>query len=492
MPDIYELGVGIVYHSGIDNLIERTADLIDVFELEPQTIWFRESSENSKIKYDISVVERLQTISKPLIFHGVGFPVGGTKPPDKIQIPILQELMDKMKPRWMSEHLSFNTAYNSEGKIFNTNLLLPPRQTTEGAACSIKSVLAMKEDIGIPFAFETGVNYLQPLADELSDGEFIARIAEGTDSYILLDLHNIYANELNGRQSVKQFLNQIPLERVIEIHIAGGFYHDGYYLDAHSGISSDILLEMTEKTVSICPNLKAIIFEMLPEYSSRISINELRDQFKSMREIWRKHRSEAKTKDKTYPLESGTYTKLNYSPYDWEYALGNLVVGQDPGTELGEKLKNDKGIQIFRELLFHFRASIIVSTLKLSSRLLRLSLGEKEFVSLINKFMEEYFPENFPFVVAVQFANFLRKQNLSVKYLDDILEYEETTIKVSSDNTPRTIYFDYNPLPLLRALSNSKLPEESLEAIKMEIEIKPDEQVENPNDLFKLNSVYHS
>jgi len=54
----------------------------------------------------------------------------------------------------------------------------------------------------VPIAIETAVNYLRPRADELGDGEFVAAVAERADCGILLDLHNIYCNALNGRQSV--------------------------------------------------------------------------------------------------------------------------------------------------------------------------------------------------------------------------------------------------------------------------------------------------
>ena len=62
-----------------------------------------------------------------------------------------------------------------------------------------------------------------------------AAVAECADCGILLDLHNLFANGVNGRQSVEEFIAQLPLERVWEIHVAGGVELDGYWLDAHSG-----------------------------------------------------------------------------------------------------------------------------------------------------------------------------------------------------------------------------------------------------------------
>ena len=74
----------------------------------------------------------------------------------------------------------------------------------------------------LPFLVETGVSYLRPRPGELSDGAYIAGVAERADCGILLDLHNLLTNERNGRQPVSEVLDELPLERVLEVHVAGG------------------------------------------------------------------------------------------------------------------------------------------------------------------------------------------------------------------------------------------------------------------------------
>src|ERR1019366_6393197 len=135
---------------------------------------------------------------------------------------------------WISEHLSFNTI-EENGKLINTNFLLPPLQTNDGIDIAVKAINRFKSKTKLPFAFETGVNYLRKKNYELSDGYFVSEISKRADCNILLDLHNIMANQINGRQSVNEFISQLPLERVCEIHIAGGFFYNNYYIDGHSG-----------------------------------------------------------------------------------------------------------------------------------------------------------------------------------------------------------------------------------------------------------------
>jgi uncharacterized protein len=63
----------------------------------------------------------------------------------------------------------------------------------------VEAVQRLRNELGVPLAVETGVNYLRPRRDELPDGEFMAALAEDADCGILLDLHNVYCNERNGR-----------------------------------------------------------------------------------------------------------------------------------------------------------------------------------------------------------------------------------------------------------------------------------------------------
>ena len=117
----------------------------------------------------------------------------------------------------------------------------------------------------LPFLVETGVNYLRPRPGELSDGAYIAGVAGRADCGILLDLHNLLTNERNGRQPVSEVLDELPLERVLEVHVAGGFEAGGYYLDAHVGAPDEELLALTASVIPRLPNLRAVMYEAVPE-----------------------------------------------------------------------------------------------------------------------------------------------------------------------------------------------------------------------------------
>lgn len=134
----------------------------------------------------------------------------------------------------------------------------------------------MRRAVGVPVAFETSVNYLRPHQDELSDGCFVRSVAEAADCGILLDLHNLLSNERNGRDSLRAVFDEIPPERVWEIHLAGGMQYRGYWLDSHSSHIEGELFDVARAIVAECPNIRAIIFQMMEQHIDERSRDALR------------------------------------------------------------------------------------------------------------------------------------------------------------------------------------------------------------------------
>ena len=130
------------------------------------------------------------------------------------------------------------------------------------------------------------MNYLRPTVEEMGDAEFIAEVSAKAGCGILLDLHNAYCNERNGRASLEDFVSRLPAERVLEIHLAGGMEHEGYWLDAHSGAMPIDLLRRSCSLVRGLPNVGAIIFEIYPTYLDRIGEEELLRILDEVRRVW--------------------------------------------------------------------------------------------------------------------------------------------------------------------------------------------------------------
>ena len=133
--------------------------------------------------------DRVAAFPLAKLMHGIGQPVGGVVADPVEHLPLLRATADELQAAWVSEHLSFNRADLAGGAV-ESGFLLPPLQQPSGVRVAARNIRAYRAALGRPFAFETGVNYLQPEDLEMSDGEFWRGVADGADCGVVLDLHN--------------------------------------------------------------------------------------------------------------------------------------------------------------------------------------------------------------------------------------------------------------------------------------------------------------
>jgi len=463
-----ELGVGITYSSAIEPVLEQHPDLFDVVEVEPQTTWIETRDGPERYRILDPVLEHIAQLPGRKLVHSIGVPVGGTVRPEQAQLVLLERTVARLNSPWVSEHLSFSSTAD-----FRTGFFLPPRQTPEGVDTAVTSIRDLKAAFPVPVAVETGVNYLRPRPDEMPDGAFVAAVAEAADCGILLDLHNIFANALNGRQSVDEFLVQLPLDRVWEIHLAGGFEMEGFWLDAHSGAIPDPLFEISKRVVSALPNLKAIIFEIFPSFVPIVGFDAIRVQIEKLHELWELR---GKTHGERLPVRPPEPFKVNdrASPGAWERALGALVIGRPPNEDVARELAADPGVGVVNRLICEFRASMIVSVLRLTARLMMLALGADIFRAILEDFWLKTPPQQFASSEAEAFADYLVALDLKVPQLAKVLEFERAVLATLTDGQPRIVAFDIDPLPMLRALAEGHLPDTPGQLGQFEIEGTPD------------------
>lgn len=467
---MHPIGVGITYSSSIEPLLESRPELFQVLEVEPQTTWIKIPGDSASYRLNEEVLEHVLTLPGRKLVHSVGTPVGGTVRPEPAQLALLESTVRVLDSPWASDHLSFN-----QTPEFATGFFLPPRQTISGVQEVLLSIRDLQAALPVPVAVETGVNYLRPRPDELPDGEFVARVVEGAGCGLLLDLHNIFANALNGRQPLQEYIEQLPLERVWEIHLAGGMELDGFWLDAHSGAIPDPLYEFVERLIPHLPNLCAIIFEIFPSFVPVVGLDLIQAQVERLHALWAHRARDAGLRITRDSLPRRDEVGVESAPPDvWERALGGLVIGRPSSEQLSVELAEDPGIRIIEGLIHEFRASMIVGVLRLTSRLLLLALGPEVFRILLNDYWSKTPPQMYAVLEASAFARYLEALDLRIPRLAKILEFEEAATASLMDGNTRLVRFDFEPLPLIRALAEGRLSNEPAREGEYEIEITGD------------------
>jgi uncharacterized protein len=468
MPDLPELGVGIVYNSALEPLLKTHPGLVEVLEIEPQTTWIETPNADAPYLVRVEIQEHLASLPGRKLVHSIGTPVGGSVEADAAQIPLLKRAVERFQAPWVSEHLSFNLTPD-----FFTGFFLPPRQTEAGLKTYVEKVRRLRDGVGVPVAVETGVNYLRPRPDEIPDGEFVANLVETADCGILLDLHNVYCNELNGRQTIDRFVSEVPLERVWELHLAGGFELEGFWLDAHSGALPARLEVLCRELIPSLPNLKAIVFEIFSSFLPHFGLDATVRELHKLHELWALHglRSSPGAVPRRGHLHGAD---VGIAPPEWEKALGSVVIGRTPSDQLEAEFANDRGVKLVQELVKEFRASMVVAVYRLTSRLLMLALGPEVFRSLLEDFWSKTPPHQFAGTEAEAFAEYLATSGLRIPQLQSILAFERAALATLCDGQPRVVRFNVDPLPMLRALADGILLDNPGAPGDYEIEVTPE------------------
>lgn len=459
---IPELGIGLTYHPVLDRVLEKYTGLIQVLEIEPQTHWIQPDPSTNQYAIDQVTLKKIQSLPYHKLMHSIGFPVGGSRLPDPVEYPLHHAMIEALGVSWMSEHLSFNKAAY-EGREFVTNYMLPPLQTPAGVEAAVHTIKSMQRNVPIPIAVETGVNYLRTIPRHINDGLFMRQVVEQADCGILLDLHNLLTNQLNGRQSMEGFLSEIPLERVIEIHVAGGKMRGNFYIDAHSGKIPDNLLEVAAQLIPHLPNLGAMIFEIFPDYLDDMNNGLLQHDLEQLNRIWDKRKKKQRQVQPLLSKRQEPATPIDdIDPAHWEDVLAALVIEQ-PVHCPWESVKNDPAIELIRELIQTFRASMVSESYRYTARLLMIYLGVDEYEKLLADFWKTAPPEPFASTEGANFIRYIQERNIDVIGLQEVIDFEKAYMMTLLDGQDRIVNFPFDPLSFMKALAEGRKPHQIFE-----------------------------
>lgn len=161
--------------------------------------------------------------------HGVRLSLGGADPVEPERVAHLAGCAVLTRAPLVSEHIAFVRAGGTEA-----GHLLPVPRTWDAVEAIVDNVRRTQVELPVPLALEPIAALFDWPDAELTEAEFLIEILDRTDAQLLLDVANVYANARNRGTDPVTLLDQLPLERVAYVHVAGGSERDdGLYHDTH-------------------------------------------------------------------------------------------------------------------------------------------------------------------------------------------------------------------------------------------------------------------
>jgi len=213
------LGLGIGWRPELALAIERR-EALGFIEV---------TAENVQLDDIPPALTRMVTRGVPVIVHGLSLSLGGAERPDPRRLDHLARVAERLCARLVSEHLAFVRADDMEA-----GHLLPVPRTREALEVIVDNVAWARRLLPFPLALENIATLVEWPGAEMDEASFLAELLGRTDTGLLFDVSNMYANARNGGWDPVSALARLPLDRLAYVHVAGGTVRDDLYHDTHA------------------------------------------------------------------------------------------------------------------------------------------------------------------------------------------------------------------------------------------------------------------
>ena len=268
-----------------------------------------------------------------LIGHGVYFSLFSGKwlPEQEVWLRNLKTFCQKFRFDHITEHFGFMT-----GEDFHKGAPISIPFTPTTLAIGIDRLKRIQDVCLCPVGLEN-LAFSYTLEDVKEHGNFLDRLVDSVNGFIILDLHNLYCQMHNFGLHYEDMINFYPLDKVREIHISGGSWDENITAkggkirrDTHDESVPQEVFELLKSTIPKCPNLKFVVLEQLgTALESELSRNIFQADFLQMDNIIKKTRlgSSEFCNDfmPTYPLTVNTVPLEDPLLYNQQLQLSSIL-----------------------------------------------------------------------------------------------------------------------------------------------------------------------
>lgn len=244
--------VGILWRDELAAAIHLHLDEIDAIEILI----------DNYLEADRSRMDAFRALGRqlPLHFHSTGLGPASVERLDERRLGRVARFLDRVAADGWSEHLALVRSAGVE-----VGHLAPPIRSERVLEGLARNVERAQQVTGLLPALENIAAVARAPGPDVPEVAWTRSCIQGTGSDLLLDLHNLFTNATNFGFDAREALGQLPLERVREVHIAGGRWVGSpgqtRRLDDHRARVPEPVFELLEQLAGLCPQSLTVIVE---------------------------------------------------------------------------------------------------------------------------------------------------------------------------------------------------------------------------------------
>jgi uncharacterized protein (UPF0276 family) len=255
--------IGIGWRPQLAVAIERRADL------EFIEVMAEDFCESGTVP---PALQNLIASGKEVIVHSTSLSLGGAELPAERQLQKMNALAERLGATIVSDHIAF-----VRSQAYESGHLLPVKRSQDMLEVMIENVAHAKSRLASPLVLENIATLFEWPQDEMSEAEFVCELVTATDTGLLLDISNLYANAFNHKFDAAEYLSKLPLDRLAYVHVAGGRYSNGLYHDTHSGSVPQEAIGLLRELKTRCA-VPRVMVEIDDRFPDEQELNELLDR----------------------------------------------------------------------------------------------------------------------------------------------------------------------------------------------------------------------
>lgn len=230
MEQIAQLGTGIGWRPEIADAVERMAGA------DGGVDWVEVVAENVCPGHIAESLLRLRERGVTVVPHGVSLGLGGADRPDEQRLRSLAERAEALGAPLVTEHIAFVRAGGAltASPLLEAGHLLPVPRTRDALDVLCENVRIAQDALPVPLALENIAALINWPGEEMTEGQFLYDLVDRTGVRLLIDVANLHTNHVNRGEDPAKALDELPVEAIAYVHVAGGFERDGVWHDSHA------------------------------------------------------------------------------------------------------------------------------------------------------------------------------------------------------------------------------------------------------------------
>ncbi|MFE1800496.1 DUF692 domain-containing protein [Streptomyces sp. NPDC059517] len=211
-------------------------EIAEAVESMPGIDWVEAVAENICPGHLPESLVRLRERGVTVVPHGVSLGLGGAERPAEGKLADLAARAEALGSPLVTEHIAFVRAGGAltASPLLEAGHLLPVPRTRDALDVLCENIRIAQDALPVPLAVENIAALICWPGEEMTEGQFLYDLVDRTGVRLLIDVANLHTNHVNRGEDPAGALDELPVEAIAYVHVAGGFERDGVWHDSHA------------------------------------------------------------------------------------------------------------------------------------------------------------------------------------------------------------------------------------------------------------------